>query len=91
MRLALISLFVLPLAVGCGDKATSTEDTGDAVDADGGNDDGGSEGGDDGGEIVAAGTPEELAEHSTSHTGKFLKEILSKPNFNDNVKLVKAS
>ena len=33
----------------------------------------GPEGGDGGGKIIAAGTPEELAEHSTSHTGKFLK------------------
>ena len=51
----------------------------------------GPEGGDGGGEIVAAGTPEELAEHSISHTGKFLKEMLTKSNMNNEVKLVKAS
>ena len=36
----------------------------------------GPEGGDKGGEIVVAGTPEEVAEHSTSHTGRYLKEVL---------------
>jgi excinuclease ABC subunit A len=36
----------------------------------------GPEGGENGGEIVAAGTPEELAEHPTSHTGRFLREVL---------------
>jgi excinuclease ABC subunit A len=36
----------------------------------------GPEGGDGGGEIVASGTPEEVAVVSESHTGKFLKEIL---------------
>jgi excinuclease ABC subunit A len=36
----------------------------------------GPEGGDKGGEIVACGTPEEVAEHSTSHTGKYLKQVL---------------
>ena len=51
----------------------------------------GPEGGDGGGKIIAAGTPEELAEHSTSHTGKFLKEMLTKSNMNNEVKLVKAS
>ena len=51
----------------------------------------GPEGGDGGGKIIAAGTPEELAEHSTSHTGKFLKEMLTKSNINNEVKLVKAS
>ena len=51
----------------------------------------GPEGGDGGGKIIAVGTPEELAEHPTSHTGKFLKEILTKSNINNEVKLVKAS
>lgn len=37
----------------------------------------GPEGGDGGGRIVAEGTPEELAAVSASHTGFFLKEILS--------------
>jgi excinuclease ABC subunit A len=38
----------------------------------------GPEGGDEGGEIVAQGTPGEVAEISQSHTGKFLKTILNK-------------
>ena len=36
----------------------------------------GPEGGDDGGELVAAGTPEEVAKVKGSYTGKFLKGIL---------------
>ena len=36
----------------------------------------GPEGGDKGGEIVAYGTPEEVAEHPTSYTGKYLKQVL---------------
>jgi len=36
----------------------------------------GPEGGDDGGELVASGTPEEVAAVKTSYTGKFLKEML---------------
>ena len=51
----------------------------------------GPEGGDGGGEIIAFGSPEELAEHPSSHTGKFLKKILSKSSVNDSVNLVKAS
>ena len=51
----------------------------------------GPEGGDDGGEIIAFGSPEELAKHSSSHTGKFLKGILSNPSANDSIKFVKAS
>ncbi|NLM30618.1 MAG: excinuclease ABC subunit UvrA [Methanomicrobiales archaeon] len=39
----------------------------------------GPEGGDAGGEIVAAGTPEEVAATPGSHTGIFLKEILKEP------------
>ncbi|MCF7943939.1 MAG: excinuclease ABC subunit UvrA [Spirochaetia bacterium] len=38
----------------------------------------GPEGGDKGGKVVIAGTPEEVASHPTSHTGKYLKEILAK-------------
>jgi excinuclease ABC subunit A len=38
----------------------------------------GPEGGQKGGNIVAAGTPEEIAEIKTSHTGKFLKKALKK-------------
>ena len=37
----------------------------------------GPEGGDRGGTIVAAGTPEEIARHKTSWTGKWLKAMLS--------------
>jgi excinuclease ABC subunit A len=36
----------------------------------------GPEGGDAGGEVVATGSPEEIARHPTSHTGKFLAEVL---------------
>ena len=38
----------------------------------------GPEGGDDVGELVAAGTPEDVAKVKGSYTGKFLKEILGK-------------
>ncbi len=37
----------------------------------------GPEGGSRGGEVVAVGTPEQIANSAKSHTGKFLKEILS--------------
>ena len=36
----------------------------------------GPEGGDAGGEIIVAGSPEEVAAHPTSHTGRFLAEVL---------------
>jgi excinuclease ABC subunit A len=36
----------------------------------------GPDGGDKGGEIVVVGTPETVAEHPTSHTGKYLKQVL---------------
>lgn len=36
----------------------------------------GPDGGDQGGELVASGTPEELAKHKTSYTGEFLKKVL---------------
>lgn len=36
----------------------------------------GPEGGDGGGEILAVGTPEEIAKNKSSHTGRFLKPIL---------------
>ncbi|WP_332449397.1 excinuclease ABC subunit UvrA [Methanoculleus sp.] len=39
----------------------------------------GPEGGDAGGEVIAAGTPEEVALVEGSHTGAFLKETLKKP------------
>jgi excinuclease ABC subunit A len=38
----------------------------------------GPEGGDGGGEIVATGTPEEIAAHPRSHTGRFLAEVLDR-------------
>ncbi|MDB5572390.1 MAG: excinuclease subunit [Hyphomicrobiales bacterium] len=38
----------------------------------------GPEGGDGGGEIVAQGTPEEIAANPRSHTGRFLKEVLTR-------------
>jgi len=37
----------------------------------------GPEGGDGGGEIVATGTPEDVAEELRSHTGRYLKEMLN--------------
>ena len=37
----------------------------------------GPEGGNGGGQILIAGTPEEVAEHPESHTGRFLKRELS--------------
>jgi excinuclease ABC subunit A len=36
----------------------------------------GPEGGDKGGQIVVTGTPEEVAQHPTSHTGRYLKQVL---------------
>jgi len=38
----------------------------------------GPEGGDEGGRIVAAGTPEEVAESDKSYTGYFLRKVLPK-------------
>jgi excinuclease ABC subunit A len=37
----------------------------------------GPEGGDKGGQIVVCGTPEEVAAHPTSHTGRYLKQVLA--------------
>ena len=37
----------------------------------------GPEGGDGGGHIVAAGTPEDVAKNNRSHTGRFLRSVLS--------------
>ena len=36
----------------------------------------GPEGGDKGGQIVACGTPEEVAQHPSSHTGRYLQKVL---------------
>ncbi len=49
----------------------------------------GPEGGDGGGEIIAVGTPEQLAKHPDSHTGHFLKAVLK--NSKTKVKLEKVS
>ncbi len=38
----------------------------------------GPEGGDGGGEVIASGTPEQLAKHPTSYTGKYLAPVLKK-------------
>lgn len=42
----------------------------------------GPEGGDAGGQLIAKGTPEEVAKSKNSHTGKFLKEMLPIPKRN---------
>jgi len=36
----------------------------------------GPEGGDEGGKVVAYGTPEQIAKHKKSYTGKFLRKVL---------------
>jgi excinuclease ABC subunit A len=51
----------------------------------------GPEGGDGGGEIIATGTPEQVAENPDSHTGHFLKQIFDKAKSKDKLKLGKAS
>ena len=38
----------------------------------------GPEGGDGGGQILVAGTPEDVAAHETSHTGRFLARVLAR-------------
>ena len=38
----------------------------------------GPEGGDGGGQIIATGTPEQVAQHKKSYTGQFLKELLAR-------------
>ena len=40
----------------------------------------GPEGGENGGEIIATGTPEEVAKKAVSHTGRFISRILEKSN-----------
>jgi excinuclease ABC subunit A len=37
----------------------------------------GPEGGDKGGEVIVAGTPENVAQHPTSYTGKYLKQVMA--------------
>lgn len=41
----------------------------------------GPEGGDNGGQIIAQGTPEEIANNPNSYTGKYLKEVLKKEHY----------
>ena len=43
----------------------------------------GPEGGGGGGEVIATGTPEQLAKHKKSHTGKFLKALLESGRASD--------
>ena len=38
----------------------------------------GPEGGDGGGEVVATGTPEQIARNPKSHTGKYLRHVLDR-------------
>jgi excinuclease ABC subunit A len=40
----------------------------------------GPEGGDGGGEIIATGTPEDIAQKPGSHTGAFLRPVLERAN-----------
>ena len=40
----------------------------------------GPEGGIDGGQVIATGTPEEVAENERSYTGKYLRKVLNKGN-----------
>ena len=37
----------------------------------------GPEGGEEGGRLIAAGTPEQLAQNETSHTGRYLRDVLA--------------
>ena len=39
----------------------------------------GPEGGEDGGELIAAGTPEDVADVEESSTGQFLRRVLAQP------------
>ena len=39
----------------------------------------GPEGGEAGGEVIATGTPEQVAEHEESYTGQFLRAVLAQP------------
>jgi excinuclease ABC subunit A len=39
----------------------------------------GPDGGDKGGRVVATGTPEQVAEHTTSYTGQYLRRVLADP------------
>jgi excinuclease ABC subunit A len=39
----------------------------------------GPEGGEAGGEVIATGTPEQVADVEESHTGQFLRSVLEQP------------
>jgi excinuclease ABC subunit A len=41
----------------------------------------GPDGGDRGGEVIAVGTPEELAVHPNSYTGEYVKKVLNQHHF----------
>lgn len=41
----------------------------------------GPDGGDQGGNIVATGTPEEIAQNKQSYTGQYLKKVLKKEHY----------
>jgi excinuclease ABC subunit A len=47
----------------------------------------GPEGGDAGGQVIAAGTPEQVARNSQSHTGKYLARVMNGRNGNDHESL----
>ena len=51
----------------------------------------GPEGGDGGGEIVAAGTPEQIAATKGSYTGQFLKPVLARGSASRRKKRVEAA
>jgi excinuclease ABC subunit A len=51
----------------------------------------GPEGGDGGGEIVAAGTPEDVAKEKRSYTGAFLKPVLARREPGSGKKRVEAA
>jgi excinuclease ABC subunit A len=51
----------------------------------------GPEGGPEGGRIIAEGTPEQLARHASSHTGRFLAAQLARPTARRRTKSAKAS
>ena len=43
----------------------------------------GPEGGDEGGRVVATGTPEEIAAVAGSHTGRYLRQVLTSSRHTD--------
>ncbi|MBN95610.1 MAG: excinuclease ABC subunit A [Deltaproteobacteria bacterium] len=51
----------------------------------------GPEGGEAGGRIIAAGTPETVAEEQASHTGRFLRGVLEKPKAGSSLQTIYAT